>query len=104
MLVICFGSNITLKVFGSFTEHQFSKFKAADCKVTMNFDDQPYFLADLKREYDSVSEHFGMHKKALLTMIHMVIESTYIDHKTKLASLARLDGQKTLISADKTVI
>jgi adenosine deaminase len=94
VLEICPGSNIALKVFESFADHPFPKFRAAGCKVTLSSDDPPYFWTSLKREYDIASEHFGMDDKALMATTRTAIEAAFVDRKTKAALLARLDGHK----------
>nr|MBA3446291.1 adenosine deaminase [Pseudaminobacter sp.] len=92
VLECCPGSNIALKVFGSFADHPFPQLKAAGCKVTLNSDDPPYFWTSLKREYDIAAEHFGMSDKALLGVTRTAIEAAFVDRKTKAALLARLNG------------
>jgi len=94
VLEICPGSNIALKVFDSFGDHPFPKFRAAGCKVTLSSDDPPYFWTSLKREYDIATEHFGMDEKALMATTRTAIEAAFVDRKTKAALLARLDGHK----------
>lgn len=92
VLECCPGSNIALKVFGSFADHPFPHLKAAGCKVTLNSDDPPYFWTSLKREYDIAAEHFGMNDKALLGVTRTAIEAAFVDRKTKAQLLARLNG------------
>jgi adenosine deaminase len=94
VLEVCPGSNIALKVFDSFADHPFPKFRAAGCKVTLSSDDPPYFWTSLKREYDIATEHFGMDDKALMATTRTAIEAAFVDRKTKAALLARLDGHK----------
>lgn len=94
VLEICPGSNVALKVFDSFGDHPFPKFRAAGCKVTLSSDDPPYFWTSLKREYDMATEHFGMDEKALMATTRTAIEAAFVDRKTKAALLARLDGHK----------
>lgn len=94
VLEVCPGSNIALKVFDSFADHPFPKFRAAGCKVTLSSDDPPYFWTSLKREYDVATEHFGMDDKALMATTRTAIEAAFVDRKTKAALLARLDGHK----------
>ncbi|AZO11588.1 MULTISPECIES: adenosine deaminase [unclassified Mesorhizobium] len=93
VLECCPGSNIALKVFGSFAEHPFPALRAAGCKVTLNSDDPPYFWTSLKREYDLAAEHFAMDDKALAAVTRTAIEAAFVDRKTKAALLSRLDAK-----------
>jgi adenosine deaminase len=92
VLEICPVSNIELKVFPSFAEHPFSKFRKAGCKVTLNSDDPPYFWTTLKREYEVAAEHFGLSPKELSAVTRTALESAFVDRKTRSALLARLDA------------
>ncbi|TPI70049.1 adenosine deaminase [Mesorhizobium sp. B3-1-3] len=91
VLECCPGSNIALKVFGSFADHPFPALRAAGCKVTLNSDDPPYFWTSLKREYDIAAEHFAMNDKALAEITRTAIEAAFVDKKTKVMLLGRLD-------------
>lgn len=90
VLECCPGSNIALKVFGSFAEHPFPKLRAAGCKVTLNSDDPPYFWTSIKNEYDIATKHFDMNDKALTSVTRTAIEAAFVDKKTKATLLARL--------------
>jgi adenosine deaminase len=92
VLECCPGSNIALKVFGSFGEHPFPTLRDAGCKVTLNSDDPPYFWTTLKHEYDIAAEHFGMSDKDLTAVTRTAIEAAFVDKKTKAQLLARLNG------------
>jgi adenosine deaminase len=92
VLECCPGSNIALKVFGSYAEHPFPALRAAGCKVTLNSDDPPYFWTTLKHEYDIAAEHFGMSDKDLTAVTRTAIEAAFVDRKTKAQLLARLNG------------
>jgi adenosine deaminase len=92
VLECCPGSNIALKVFGSFGEHPFPALRDAGCKVTLNSDDPPYFWTTLKHEYDIAAEHFGMSDKDLTAVTRTAIEAAFVDKKTKAQLLARLNG------------
>ena len=90
VLECCPGSNIALKVFGSFAEHPFARLRDAGCKVTLNSDDPPYFWTSLKREYDIASSHFGMSEKDLTAITRTAIEAAFVDRATRTMLLARL--------------
>jgi adenosine deaminase len=94
VLEICPGSNIALKVFGSFAEHPFPQLLAAGCKVTLNSDDPPYFWTSLKREYEIAAKDFGLDAKALAAVTRTAIEAAFVDRKTKAALLARLEKKR----------
>lgn len=92
VLECCPGSNVALSVFPSFGEHPFTALKEAGCKVTLNYDDPPYFWTSLKREYDIAAEHFGMDEKELLDVTRTAIEAAFVDRKTKQALLAKVNA------------
>ncbi len=91
VLECCPGSNIALKVFEDYAAHPFPTLLAAGCKVTLNSDDPPYFWTSLKNEYDLAARHFEMSEKALTAVTRTAIEAAFVDRKTKVALLARLD-------------
>ena len=93
VLECCPGSNVALGIYESFADHPFPALKAAGCKVTLNSDDPPYFRTSLKREYDIAAEHFSMNEKALVAVTRTAIEAAFVDRKTRVALLARLDGK-----------
>jgi adenosine deaminase len=95
VLECCPGSNIALKVFDSYGEHPFPALREAGCKVTLNSDDPPYFWTTLKHEYDIAAEHFGMSDKDLTAVTRTAIEAAFVDRKTKVQLLSRLNtGQR----------
>lgn len=94
VLEICPVSNIELKVFPSFADHPFAALREAGCKVTLNSDDPPYFWTTLKREYDVAAEHFGLTQKDLAGVTRTAIEAAFVDRKTRVALLARLDADR----------
>lgn len=92
VLECCPGSNVALKVFGSYESHPFMALKEAGCKVTLNSDDPPYFWTSLKREYDNAARHWGLNDKALTAITKTAIEAAFVDRKTRAALLARLNA------------
>ena len=92
VLEVCPVSNVELKVFDGYANHPFKALKAAGCKVTLNSDDPPYFWTSLKREYDVAGEHFGLDAKALSAVTRTAIEAAFVDRKTRIALLSRLNG------------
>ena len=92
VLECCPGSNVALKVFDGYENHPFPKLRAAGCKVTLNSDDPPYFWTSIKAEYDNAAKHFDMNEKALTAVTRTAIEAAFVDRKTKMALLARLDA------------
>ena len=92
VLECCPGSNVALKVFGSYESHPFMALKEAGCKVTLNSDDPPYFWTSLKREYDNAARHWDLNDKALTAITKTAIEAAFVDRKTRAALLARLNA------------
>lgn len=92
VLECCPGSNVALKVFGSYESHPFMALKEAGCKVTLNSDDPPYFWTSIKREYDNAARHWDLNDKALTAITKTAIEAAFVDRKTRAALLARLNA------------
>ncbi len=90
VLETCPGSNIALKVFGSFDEHPFPALLKAGCKVTLNSDDPPFFDTSLANEYDIAERHFAMTPAELVAVTRTAIDAAFVDADTRSRLHARV--------------
>ena len=91
VLECCPGSNISLKVFPSYTSHSFMKLRAAGVPVTLSSDDPPYFATSLAHEYDVIGRReFGLSDAELTEITRTAIKAAFVDEATKAVLLAKV--------------
>lgn len=83
VLEICPNSNLCTGIYNSFSDHPFSKLKAAGCRVTLNSDDPPFFFSSIGKEYEDAMVHFGLDSADLNEITRTAIEASFVDRKTK---------------------
>ncbi|MEX3011040.1 adenosine deaminase [Hoeflea sp. TYP-13] len=90
VLEICPGSNVSLSVYETFTDHPFTALRDAGVKVTINSDDPPFFDTSLGDEYAIVQNEFGLSDDELLDTTRTALEAAFVDEDTRAQLLAKL--------------
>ena len=68
LLEVCPTSNVAIGLYPDHAAHPFPRLRAAGCRVTLNFDDPPYFDTSIGREYEVAPETFGLGPGDLLAI------------------------------------
>lgn len=89
---VCVSSNLALKVYDSYAAHPLRQLFKAGLKVTLGSDDPSFFRTSIGREYEIAQTHFGFSDAELLQLTRNAIEEAFVDEKTRLALLRRLDS------------
>lgn len=90
-LTVCPNSNIELKVFKSYKEHNIKKLLDYGLNVTINSDDPSYFKGYLNQNFINISKNLDLSKKDIIKLVKNSFNSSFLDESTKSRYLKKVD-------------
>lgn len=82
-LTVCPNSNIELKVFKNYKEHNIKKLLDYGLNVTVNSDDPAYFKGYLNQNFINLYENLELTKEDIIALVKNSFNSSFIDEKLK---------------------
>jgi len=82
-LTVCPNSNIELKVFENYKEHNIKKLLDYGLNITVNSDDPSYFKGYLNQNFINLYENLELTKEDIITLVKNSFNSSFIDEKLK---------------------
>jgi len=82
-LTVCPNSNIELKVFNNYKEHNIKKLLDYGLNVCVNSDDPAYFKGYLNQNFINLYENLELSKEDIITLVKNSFNSSFIDEELK---------------------
>ena len=90
-LTVCPNSNIELKVFENYTQHNVKELLDYGLNVTINSDDPAYFKGYLNENFQNLYENLGLTKEDIVKLVKNSFESSFISDELKKSYINNLD-------------
>ncbi len=90
-LTVCPNSNIELKVFDSYKEHNIKKLLDYGLNITVNSDDPAYFKGYLNQNFFNLIENLPLEKKDIITLVKNSFKASFLSKELKNEYLKRVD-------------
>lgn len=90
-LTVCPNSNIELKVFDNYKEHNIKELLDYGLNVTVNSDDPAYFKGYLNQNFINLYENLNLSKEDIIKLIKNSFNSSFINDELKENYLKRVD-------------
>jgi len=90
-LTVCPNSNIELKVFETYKEHNIKQLLDYGLNVTVNSDDPAYFKGYMNRNFINLYENLNLSKDDIVALIKNSFRSSFIDEKLKEEYIKKVD-------------
>ncbi|MGB5792662.1 adenosine deaminase [Poseidonibacter sp.] len=90
-LTVCPNSNIELKVFENYKEHNIKELLDYGLNVTVNSDDPAYFKGYINQNFINLCENLPLSKEDIITLVKNSFKSSFIDENLKKEYLAKVD-------------
>lgn len=90
-LTVCPNSNIELKVFESYQDHNIKTLLDYGLNVSVNSDDPAYFKGYINQNFINLVENLPLTEDDVVTLIKNSFRASFIDDDLKQAYLARVD-------------
>ena len=82
-LTVCPNSNIELKVFENYTQHNIKELLEFGLVVTVNSDDPAYFKGYLNQNFVNIIKALDLKKEHLIKLIKNSFEASFISDELK---------------------
>ncbi len=90
-LTVCPNSNIELKVFASYKEHNIKALLDYGLNVSVNSDDPAYFKGYINQNFINLYEHLSLSEEDIVTLVKNSFRSSFIDDNLKEYYLNKVD-------------
>lgn len=90
-LTVCPNSNIELKVFENYKEHNIKQLLDLGLNVTVNSDDPAYFKGYLNQNFINLYENIDLSKEDIIKLVKNSFSSSFIDDDLKQKYLQEVD-------------
>lgn len=90
-LTVCPNSNIELKVFDSYQNHNIKTLLDYGLNVSVNSDDPAYFKGYINQNFINLVENLPLTEDDIVTLVKNSFRASFIDDDLKRAYLARVD-------------
>lgn len=90
-LTVCPNSNIELKVFGNYQEHNIKQLLDFGLNVSVNSDDPAYFKGYLNQNFINICENLPLTEEDVIKLVKNSFNSSFISEALKQAYLKRVD-------------
>jgi adenine deaminase len=90
-LTVCPNSNIELKVFENYAQHNIKELLDYGLNVTINSDDPAYFKGYLNQNFINLYENLNLNKEDIITLIKNSFNSSFIDDELKKTYIKRVE-------------
>ena len=91
-LTVCPNSNIELKVFENYTQHNIKELLDYGLNITVNSDDPAYFKGYLNQNFINLYENLNLDKDDIIKLIKNSFYSSFIDDDLKKTYIKRIDN------------
>lgn len=82
-LTVCPNSNIELKVFKDYKEHNIKKLLDYGLNITVNSDDPAYFKGYLNQNFINIYENLNLSKEDIIKLLENSFKSSFIKNELK---------------------
>lgn len=90
-LTVCPNSNIELKVFETYKEHNIKELLDYGLNISVNSDDPAYFKGYINQNFINLHENLPITEEDIITLVKNSFRSAFIDDELKEAYLAKVD-------------
>jgi adenosine deaminase len=90
-LTVCPNSNIELKVFGNYKEHNIKELLDYGLNISVNSDDPAYFKGYINQNFINICENLPLTEDDIVTLVKNSFRSSFIDDELKAEYLAKVD-------------
>ena len=90
-LTVCPNSNIELKVFETYREHNIKALLDYGLNVSINSDDPAYFKGYMNQNFINICENLPLTKDDVVTLVKNAFHSSFISDELKKQYLAKVD-------------
>ncbi|NRD71037.1 adenosine deaminase [Psychrobacter okhotskensis] len=90
-LTVCPNSNIELKVFETYREHNIKALLDYGLNVSINSDDPAYFKGYMNQNFINICENLPLTKDDVVTLVKNAFHSSFISDELKKEYLAKVD-------------
>ncbi|WP_040641843.1 adenosine deaminase [Psychrobacter aquaticus] len=90
-LTVCPNSNIELKVFENYKEHNIKELLDYGLNISVNSDDPAYFKGYINQNFINLHENLPITEDDIITLVKNSFRSAFIDDELKEAYLAKVD-------------
>ncbi|RDE19157.1 adenosine deaminase [Motiliproteus coralliicola] len=90
-LTVCPNSNIELKVFETYKDHNIKYLLDYGLNVTVNSDDPAYFKGYMNKNFLNLYEHLDLSKDDIVTLVKNSFRSSFISDELKESYIQRVD-------------
>jgi adenine deaminase len=82
-LTVCPNSNIELKVFNDYKEHNIKRLLDYGLLVTVNSDDPAYFKGYMNQNFLNIAQSLNLTKKDIVTLVKNSFKASFIDDELR---------------------
>jgi adenosine deaminase len=90
-LTVCPNSNIELKVFESYKQHNIKELLDYGLNVSVNSDDPAYFKGYMNQNFINICNHLPLTENDIVTLVKNSFRSSFINNELKEKYLAQVD-------------
>ncbi|ABE74239.1 adenosine deaminase [Psychrobacter cryohalolentis] len=90
-LTVCPNSNIELRVFNNYKEHNIKELLDYGLNITVNSDDPAYFKGYINQNFINISENLPLTEDDIITLVKNSFRSSFISDELKQQYLNRVD-------------
>ncbi len=90
-LTVCPNSNIELKVFDNYKQHNIKKLLDLGLNVTVNSDDPAYFKGYLNQNFINLYNNLELNKEDIVKLVKNSFYSSFISEELKIEYIKRVD-------------
>jgi len=91
-LTVCPNSNIELKVFDDYPQHNIKELLDYGLNVSVNSDDPAYFKGYINQNFINLYEHIDLSADDMITLVKNSFKSAFISEELKQAYLDKVDA------------
>ena len=96
-LTVCPNSNIELKVFDSYQEHNIKDLLDYGLNVSVNSDDPAYFKGYINQNFINLYENLSLSEDDIVTLVKNSFRSAFIDERLKQDYLVRVEQARQAV-------
>lgn len=90
-LTVCPNSNIELKVFQNYKEHNIKQLLDYGLNITVNSDDPAYFKGYINQNFINLYENLNLNKEDIIKLVKNSFNSSFISDELKQTYLKKVD-------------
>ena len=90
-LTVCPNSNIELKVFENYKEHNIKELLDYGLNVSVNSDDPAYFKGYMNQNFINLYENLDLSKEDIITLVKNSFKSAFIDEELKEEYISKVE-------------